>query len=103
MVPAMNADEAPLAARGFIARVVGTLLVLILLYVLSLGPVMYFEARRSLQRFGSRALPSFPKVYTPLLACASRTPLEMALLNYRSWCLQKAIQSRAEREKKPRR
>jgi hypothetical protein len=84
-------------------QIVGTLLALALLYVLSVGPVMYLRAQGHLQRFGSRALPSFPKIYNPLLACVSHTPLEMKLYAYRMWCLDQAIRRAADREQRPRR
>jgi hypothetical protein len=93
----MEADEAPRSARGFITRMAGAFLGLLLLYVLSIGPVMYFRAQSHLQRFGARTLPSFPKIYAPLYASVRGTPVEMWLLEYRSWCVSKAMLRAMER------
>jgi hypothetical protein len=101
----MTADP-PRSVRGLVLRIVGTLLALVVLYVLSSGPALYLEQRRRLTTRGvgpvmeldpqtgrpRLAQPNslFWVIYRPLFRVTANTPLRGPLMKYRQWWLQRA-------------
>jgi hypothetical protein len=112
----MNAAPAELPPRSWgalVLRGVGTLLAVVVLYVLSSGPAMYLERRRRVAARGPGLLAQLDPqslrvrhtppdsmisiIYRPLFRAAANTPLGEPLLRYRLWWLVLATQHANEK------
>ena len=76
--------ENPTFLRQFLVRVAATLLALLLLYPLSIGPAVYLTIKLKPR---SNWL---DRIYTPLLSATQDTPLEIPLGIYTGWWIRLA-------------
>jgi hypothetical protein len=91
--------DAPHTVRGLVLRIAGTLLALVLLYVLSFGPAYYGVGYRAVRGpfqspygyfpdpYGAMDPPAF---YAPLVTVTRGTILEKPLRRYANWWYAKA-------------
>ena len=76
--------EHPTSPRKLLLRVAATLLALLLLYVLSIGPAAYVVVKA--HNYSKGAL----RFYAPLIWAIKGTPLEMPIVEYVGWWLRLA-------------
>ncbi len=72
-------SEKPRSLGSIATRIVCTLLGLLLLYVLGVGPAWYIAVRFP------RSDPLFSRIYFPLLNAIDGTPLDQPLRSYAVW------------------
>lgn len=78
--------ETPHSFRGFVVRIVGNLIGLILLYVLSIGPAAVFERRVLYFSTGaSEGITFIPRLYQPLWKTATWLGVRVPLYGYCLW------------------
>ena len=78
--------ERPHSLRHLLIRIFGSVLALLLLYVLSAGPAAYYIVKKLSQGNGSGAsVPILIQIYQPLSKCVADTPLEPPFVAYCLW------------------
>ncbi len=77
-------SEKPPSLGHLLVRVAATLVALLLLYVLGVGPATYAEIR------WTGSAPLFDKLYDPFFRATHRTPLELPVDAYVEWWMRLA-------------